>query len=447
MKRQSPRLTGFVLLAAGIALAAAAPLHAQRFPPPKRPSHVIIGDATVQQDPAKWLSARKQLGSDLPITPDWASKFLDAYKSDPNNLEHLRKLLDQNPGLKDALKDPETLKRLQPLVQEYLKQQMQRDWRIDPDKIDPKKLADTLKDLVTRPKKTEPVVPDPKKEPDPKLVPPDPQVTPMPPVPPPVPPPPPQPKPPEPVNPEDRRTQDFLNWYGRNFGPINESDALRDAVKDLGGLMGRDWSEDASGINGMLSRYENDLKGLGDWAGRNVGPDLSGWSLPDLGGGLDLSLPSSGGGRSGLGGVPSAPSSGLSGDGSWVGLIFVALLAGVGLCAWYFLDRPARRRAQSASTPADGWPVDPDLVSTREELVLAFEHLSVTQCGEEARTQNHRELAERLGDEPGERRAAAEELAGLYEKARYAPLDEDLPEEAYADARQHLRTLAGAAAS
>jgi hypothetical protein len=82
---------------------------------------------------------------------------------------------------------------------------------------------------------------------------------------------------------------------------------------------------------------------------------------------------------------------------------------------------------------------------TREELVRAFEHLSLLRLGRDAVHWNHVEIAGRLGE--GDRRRTAEQLAGLYEKARYAPASDPLPDAAIATARRDLCLLAGVPAA
>jgi hypothetical protein len=98
-----------------------------------------------------------------------------------------------------------------------------------------------------------------------------------------------------------------------------------------------------------------------------------------------------------------------------------------------------------------GWPVRPEAVATRGDLVRAFEYLALLLVGIEAKHRHHLELAERLGgpvDAPeDDRRQAANHLAHLYELARYAPEDELLPETELAAARRNLSYLAGAGAA
>src|SRR5262249_61129604 len=84
------------------------------------------------------------------------------------------------------------------------------------------------------------------------------------------------------------------------------------------------------------------------------------------------------------------------------------------------------------------WPVDPAAVRTREELVRAFEYLSLLRLGPSARSRNHLEIADRLGN------GAARQLARAYEQAPSAPPADTLADSDLANARRHLTFLAGA---
>jgi hypothetical protein len=81
-------------------------------------------------------------------------------------------------------------------------------------------------------------------------------------------------------------------------------------------------------------------------------------------------------------------------------------------------------------------------VTTRSDLIQAFEYLSVLLCGSQARTANHLALADALQQITGSR-SVAEPLAHTYALARYTPVSEPLPPETIAEARQHLCRLAG----
>jgi len=134
----------------------------------------------------------------------------------------------------------------------------------------------------------------------------------------------------------------------------------------------------------------------------------------------------------------------------WSGLLAVVGLLIFGFLFWRFLSRSsdlADSKGRSA-WKLGPWPVQPAAIRTREELIRAFEYLSLLNLGPVARHWNHRTIAGRLGDLPAilseeyQRRLAAEELAALYEQARYAPQSEPLPEGALAAARNDLCLLA-----
>jgi hypothetical protein len=67
------------------------------------------------------------------------------------------------------------------------------------------------------------------------------------------------------------------------------------------------------------------------------------------------------------------------------------------------------------------WPVAPNAVHTRGELVRAFEYLALLILGPAARTENHNDLAHQLGADQVDRQQAAQCLARLYEQSRYTP--------------------------
>jgi hypothetical protein len=137
--------------------------------------------------------------------------------------------------------------------------------------------------------------------------------------------------------------------------------------------------------------------------------------------------------------APRAPSVGrvggvsAPGGDSWLPVIALGMIAFAGLLYWRFMTGEATLTANR--DPSLGpWPVDPNAVSTRGQLVQAFEYLSVLLCGRGARVWNHRVVG-------GEIRA--DRLAGLYEKARYAPPAEPLTEADLSAARRDLSQLAG----
>jgi hypothetical protein len=231
-------------------------------------------------------------------------------------------------------------------------------------------------------------------------------------------------------------------WLEHNFG---ESEAVRNMVRDLSKLMTDGGKSEK--LFSWLPDWKADPRAMGGWAERNLGflkdiklPDLksSGFKMPSLGGG---SGPSFGGGGSSSGGSGFSGAGGSSG--SWLGLVIVVLLGAAGLAiAMILARRDAARKAMQATPAGLGpWPVDPALISTREELVKAFDYLSLSKCGEAARVWNHRTIAGEMGSTGLPQREAAGTLASLYEHARYAPLDEDLTDAEFAEARRRFRVL------
>jgi hypothetical protein len=130
----------------------------------------------------------------------------------------------------------------------------------------------------------------------------------------------------------------------------------------------------------------------------------------------------------------------------WMGVLGLLVLVFLRASGWW---------DKLGTTPAAGWqlgpwPVSPGEVSTRGELVLAFEHLALLNLGPGALTCHHLDLAQRLAELPAldrdRRREAAGTLARLYEQARYTPDNEIMPPETMACARRELCYLAGVAA-
>jgi hypothetical protein len=132
------------------------------------------------------------------------------------------------------------------------------------------------------------------------------------------------------------------------------------------------------------------------------------------------------------------------------GGVFLMLgAAAAGVLAWGILRRRGLLlpRGTAREWRLGPWPVRPEAVGTRDELVRAFEYLALLRLGPAARNRNHREIAAGLGGTDQSLRHPAERLAGLYEQARYAPPDEALPDADLADARAALSLLAGVAAA
>jgi hypothetical protein len=188
-------------------------------------------------------------------------------------------------------------------------------------------------------------------------------------------------------------------------------------------------------------------KGLA-WTQKLMPRSLPSWKLPEFrppsGRGAQLTLPH--------GGMPA-----LGEANGWGALWMLAVFASLGLILWKFWTRSAGDGGGGAEGWQLGpWPVPPNAVRTRAELIRAFEYLSVLRLGPAARHWHHWAIASALGrfspnTPPSSRRGeafaelrrSAEQLALLYERARYAPPDEPLPEAVMATARRDLCVLAG----
>lgn len=119
------------------------------------------------------------------------------------------------------------------------------------------------------------------------------------------------------------------------------------------------------------------------------------------------------------------------------GTVLLAVVA-VGLAAvaaWRWFGRPLRA-SDAALVAAELEAVDPDTVSSREQLIRAVEHLTLLRFGRDARHWHHRRIERRLAAVA--EKSDAEALTRIYELARYAPhADTD-----WSAARPLLRRLA-----
>jgi hypothetical protein len=259
----------------------------------------------------------------------------------------------------------------------------------------------------------------------------------------------------------DRWVRDFMKEAERwEWGDLlRDSPALRDGLRELQDLVAKETSSANPLNNEGLGRLAKELQPKGgwdlslkdlDWSRlRNLSlPSMPSWPRPRFraprfggwGGGprFDLGLPNLG-----------APA---VGGGFAIGLMWVALIAVAALVLWQMLRQWSARAVQPAPPTwrLGPWPVDPATIASRAELVKAFEYLSLLRLGADARSWNHRAIAANLGQNGGpdeQRQLAADELASLYEQARYAPVADPLPASALASARRHLCFLAGVASA
>jgi hypothetical protein len=149
-------------------------------------------------------------------------------------------------------------------------------------------------------------------------------------------------------------------------------------------------------------------------------------------------------------GLPRWGASGPSGRTLERGLLWVALLGAGALVCWQVMRHwsGAGGRRSVNRRQLGPWPVNPMGIMTPAELIQAFEYLSLLRLGPDSRSWNHRMIAAHLGGQnhhDEHSRLAADELAALYERARYAPATDRFPAEALASARRNLCILAGVA--
>jgi hypothetical protein len=150
----------------------------------------------------------------------------------------------------------------------------------------------------------------------------------------------------------------------------------------------------------------------------------------------------------GSGSVPSSVSAPSADGASWSAAALTLATLGVFLLLVWKTGRWSRSTKAGGSDDwrLGSWPVAPDAVTTRQDLIRAFEYLALLCLGRRASTCNHRELAVRLTGQDAAnpaRRQAVEVLTWLYEQARYAPAGEVLSPGELSDARHALGYLAG----
>jgi hypothetical protein len=245
--------------------------------------------------------------------------------------------------------------------------------------------------------------------------------------------------------------------WEKNVGPLDESPAVRRAISDL--VSDKDFLEAFTDENGR--NLFDALDGNNDNRFGDLFDGGGGWELPKIdfpwGRGRDLDLdfggrprnPNFGGG--GRDWAPRAPSTSsdwgsLNLAGLKVPLLLLLLVAAVIGCAMLVRKWNAQIRPRSALAGAAGaapWPIDPRAINSREDVVKAFEYLSVLICGPGAKTWTHSTVADELAALAVTHGETAVKLARLYELARYAPLDEPLTRVELMEARRLVCDLAG----
>jgi hypothetical protein len=393
------------------------------------PPEIVVPDGQSVPDYRLWLQGYKTKQAPTDINPELLKKLIDKLPKDqPADPNQIKDLLEKNP----EFKNPAFLNQLQELPKSddfpsNLAGKLPKGTQAPPPDQGPV-LEENFKQVIEEGHK-QTVMPEGGKQGDPMN--------------------PPKIDPKTDLSKIDPKTtnaageNEWARWVEKNFG---DSPAGQAALKDLVSALEK---QDMKGMFDQVPEFKNGAwKDLDSWGKSNAG-DLWKVKPPDLSG--NKVTPPTIGGGSGVGGGGGDGSSGIGGGGGGAGIggggqsLAVIVGIAVGILLAILLLRKWRlhqiERAAAHTTGKAG--IDLDAIRTREELVRAFDHVSLDQIGEEARSWNHRVIADQIA---GARPAQAEpagELAGLYERARYAPLDEDLSAGEFADARRDLRVIAG----
>ena len=383
---------------------------------------------------------------------------IDQFMRDPKNrqkiedfkkMEEFRKFLDRRPPTPNANNEPPKFPptKMEPQppggnpktgepdgakIQEWL-EDLERDkkQKFEPDakKFDPKAWADSLKEL---PKVNPDEFPKPPQTPGEPPTPPsgDPNL------------PNPTGPPPSPPSSSDPRAEEFDAWLTRTFG---DSKATREMADSFGKML------EGKGLDGMqggwLDDLNSDLGGFNEWAGTNWGG--GNFNLPNVNtGGSWFSNWPSWGNRPRVN-APSLPRTNFgSGGGLDFGnpaglfkviLIAVAVIGGLALLA-FILARRQREEGDLGEALPPEWLAALRQARTREELVKLFEALSFTRIGKRTRTWHHRLITDEMGRFDAR---AADELAGLYEVARYSPPAQQMADSDFDRANADAQALNG----
>lgn len=234
-----------------------------------------------------------------------------------------------------------------------------------------------------------------------------------------------------------------------NFSDVLEeeglgSSLLRSILRDMDGR-GFSWRMP---LGGKLP--ESPFKGLSEAmpdVGKWVPWDRIGGSMPSIDLGKSLpDMPQIGSLPDVSFSAPDAPSAGSVGD-AFALVVWLVVGGVVVLLLWKMRDLFHRDGADEVRPWRLGrWPVRPGQVTTREELIRAFEYLACLLLGSKGAYQHHHELAEEMAEKAPEHRESAHRLARLYEQARYTPDTDPLAADEVATARNDLSLLAGGAA-
>ena len=243
---------------------------------------------------------------------------------------------------------------------------------------------------------------------------------------------------------------EFVKMAQKAFG---NSTAGQSAVKDLIKSL-----EQSGGTNSKFGKFSDPANSKFGKFGDLKGPKMSefksttsidiknsGLTPPKFSGtGTGGGSFNGGGGTGGLGSVGGVGGVGSIGTGGLSALVVIAAIAAAIFLAILFLRKwQLKRETRGEVVVSHVSTLDFSNIHTREQLVDAFDTVSLNECGEQAIAWNHRVIASQISVAHPKKAEPAGQVSNLYEKARYAPPDEDLVPSDYADARRGLSVIAG----
>ncbi len=130
---------------------------------------------------------------------------------------------------------------------------------------------------------------------------------------------------------------------------------------------------------------------------------------------------------------------------AWILLFGLVALVAVQVWLWQRATRKSRRGKEFFD--AGPWPLQPDDVATRNDLLILFEYLALRRFGVQAQPWNHREISNRWIQGLPNEHEIVHAVASLYEILRYTvDPPTELSAQQKSQARTALKHLAGAIA-